>query len=238
MADIGRRGFVKGATLGALAFTVGWRRKSSCPPGQAAGALACLFRVLDAHQGGKPWRRSAKRWSLRRANPGSHTSSISSFRCRRTNRCCRPASSTSRPPFAEFYRTTITAVDEASRKTVSDGIFAQTAVRGSAGICRSHAAKQDRRLDRSARRIGVCRASRRRPSTSSMARWEGYEALGIPYMPHIPPEKAVVIWPTRKWMSSSLERGASGSVYASVLAKGRQEGRPAGNQVPIGSCPI
>ena len=49
MADIGRRGFVKGATLGALAFTVGGVEVIMAP-GEAR-ARNVPFRLLDAHQG-------------------------------------------------------------------------------------------------------------------------------------------------------------------------------------------
>src|SRR6202011_1926478 len=49
MANIGRRGFVKGATLGALAFTVGGAEVIMAP-GEAR-ARGVPFRLLDAHQG-------------------------------------------------------------------------------------------------------------------------------------------------------------------------------------------
>ena len=46
---IGRRGFVKGATLGALAFTVGGVEVLIAP--REARARNVPFRLLDAHQG-------------------------------------------------------------------------------------------------------------------------------------------------------------------------------------------
>jgi hypothetical protein len=49
MANIGRRGFVKGATLGALAFTVGGAEVMMAA-GEAR-ARGVPFRLLDAHQG-------------------------------------------------------------------------------------------------------------------------------------------------------------------------------------------
>ena len=49
MADIGRRGFVKGATLGALAFTVGGVEVIMAA--SDARARGVPFRLLDAHQG-------------------------------------------------------------------------------------------------------------------------------------------------------------------------------------------
>jgi secreted PhoX family phosphatase len=49
MTKMGRRGFVKGATLGALAFTVGGV-EAVMAPGEAR-ARNVPFRLLDAHQG-------------------------------------------------------------------------------------------------------------------------------------------------------------------------------------------
>ena len=49
MASIGRRGFVKGATLGALAFSVGGV-EVLMTPGEAR-ARNVPFRLLDGHQG-------------------------------------------------------------------------------------------------------------------------------------------------------------------------------------------
>src|SRR5258707_7657018 len=49
MADIGRRGFVKGATLGALAVTIGGA-EVIITAGEAR-ARGVPFRLLDAHQG-------------------------------------------------------------------------------------------------------------------------------------------------------------------------------------------
>src|SRR6202163_912096 len=49
MASIGRRGFVKGATLGALAFSVGGV-EVLMGPGEAR-ARNVPFRLLDGHQG-------------------------------------------------------------------------------------------------------------------------------------------------------------------------------------------
>ena len=96
MENTSRRGFVKGATLGALAFTVGGV-EILMAPGEAK-ARGVPFRLLDAHQGetlealGETLVPSGARvaaWL---------TSSISSFRCRRRKACCRRASSTSVRP--------------------------------------------------------------------------------------------------------------------------------------------
>ena len=57
MAGIGRRGFVKGATAGALAFAVGG--VEVIMTAHEARARGVPFRLLDAHQGGNP--RGARR---------------------------------------------------------------------------------------------------------------------------------------------------------------------------------
>ena len=92
MANIGRRGFVKGASLGALAFTVGGT-EIFMAAGEAR-ARGVPFRLLDAHQG-ETLEALGETLVPQAREAGSRTSSISSFRYRRTNLFCRPASSTS-----------------------------------------------------------------------------------------------------------------------------------------------
>src|SRR5258708_2904242 len=113
MANIGRRGFVKGATLGALAFTVGGAEVIMAP-GEAR-ARGVPFRLLDGHQGetlealGETLVPSAREAGIahfidQQLSVPPHESLL---QARIFN---------FRPPFAEFYRTAITMVDDASRK--------------------------------------------------------------------------------------------------------------------------
>src|ERR1700754_947691 len=113
MADIGRRGFVKGATLGALAFTVGGVEMLMAP-GEAR-ARGVPFRLLDLHQGetlealGETLVPQAREAGI--AHYIDQQISVppqeSLLQARIFN---------FRPPFAAFYRNTIVAVDEHSTK--------------------------------------------------------------------------------------------------------------------------
>src|SRR5271154_6147218 len=114
MADIGRRGFVKGATLGALAFTVGGVEVIMAP-GEAR-ARGVPFRLLDAHQG------ETLEALGETLVPGARQSGIAHFIDQQLS--VPPHESllqarifNFRPPFADFYRTAIVTVDGASRKT-------------------------------------------------------------------------------------------------------------------------
>src|SRR5882757_10311135 len=113
MANIGRRGFVKGATLGALAFTVGGAEVVMTA--QQARARGIPFRLLDGHQGdtlealGETLVPSAREAGIahfidQQLSVPPHESLL---QARIFN---------FRPPFAEFYRTAIVTVDGASRK--------------------------------------------------------------------------------------------------------------------------
>src|ERR1700738_2733274 len=113
MTGIGRRGFVKGATLGALAFTVGGA-EILMAPGEAR-ARGVPFRLLDAHQGetlealGEP------------LVPRERESVIAHFIDQQLSVPAHESLLQARilnfrPPFAEFYRSAITAGDEGGRK--------------------------------------------------------------------------------------------------------------------------
>jgi hypothetical protein len=135
MANIGRRGFVKGATLGALAFTVGGAEVI-----MAAGESLLQARIFNF-----------------------------------------------RPPFAEFYRTAITTVDDASRKIHGRKFVELSAADQRAFVDLMRQNKIEGWTGRPAAMVyAVLRADAVDVVYGTM---EGYEALGIPYMPHIPPEK-------------------------------------------------
>src|ERR1700759_2435855 len=113
MADIGRRGFVKGATLGALSFTIGGAEIFlSAAEARARGVP---FRLLDAHQAetlealGETLVPQAREAGI--AHYIDQQISVppqeSLLQARIFN---------VRPPFADYYRSTITAIDDHSRK--------------------------------------------------------------------------------------------------------------------------
>jgi hypothetical protein len=184
MADIGRRGFVKGATLGALAFTVGGAEVIMAAA--EAKARGVPFRLLDAHQG------ETLEALGETLVPGAREAGIAHFIDHQLS--VPPHESllqarilNFRPPFAEFYRAAIAAVDEASRRMFGRD-FAQ-------------APSADARAFVDAMRQNKIEGWTGRPGASVYAvlradavdvvygTMEGYAALDIPYMPHIPPEK-------------------------------------------------
>jgi hypothetical protein len=184
MASIGRRGFVKGATLGALAFTVGGVEVIMAP-GEAR-ARNVPFRLLDAHQGdtiealGETLVPQAREAGIAHfidqqlsVPPGEALLQARIFNIR--------------PPFAEFYRAAITTVDERSRK-----IFGRDFAQLSAADQREFVdrMRQNKIEDWTGRPGALVYAVLRTDAVDVVyGTMEGYEALGIPYMPHIPPEK-------------------------------------------------
>src|SRR6202045_3008866 len=113
MADIGRRGFVKGATLGALAFTVGGAEVIMAA--SEARARGVPFRLLDAHQGetlealGETLVPQARESGI--AHFIDHQLSVPAHESLLQARIFN-----FRPPFADFYRSAIKTVDTGSGK--------------------------------------------------------------------------------------------------------------------------
>src|ERR1700730_18479422 len=109
MANIGRRGFVKGASLSALVFTVGGT-EIVVSAGEAR-ARGVPFRLIDAHQGEtlaalggtlvtQPRESGTAHFIEEQLAVPPHQSLL---QARIFN---------FRPPFAEFYRTAIATVDD------------------------------------------------------------------------------------------------------------------------------
>src|ERR1700688_5150476 len=113
MANIGRRGFVKGATLGALAFSVGGAEVIMAP-GEAR-ARNVPFRLLDGHQAetleslGETLVPQAREAGI--AHYIDQQLSVPPHEALLQARIFNV-----RPPFADFYRTAIASVDESSRR--------------------------------------------------------------------------------------------------------------------------
>jgi hypothetical protein len=92
-----------------------------------------------------------------------------------------------RPPFAEFYRTVIAAVDSGSNKMFGRDFAALAAADQRRFVDLMRQNKIEGWTGRpGAQAYTVLRADAVDVVYGTM---EGYEALGIPYMPHIPPEK-------------------------------------------------
>ena len=184
MASIGRRGFVKGATLGALAFSVGGVEIIMAP--NEARARNVPFRLLDGHQGetlealGETLVPKAREAGIAHYidQQLSVPAQESLLQARIFN---------FRPPFAEFYRSTIVTIDNASRKLFGKEFAQLTAKDQREFVDRM---RQNKIEGWTGKPAGLAYAVLRADAVDVVyGTVEGYEALGIPYMPHIPPEK-------------------------------------------------
>ena len=183
-ANLGRRGFVKGATLGALAFTVGGVEMLMAP--REAKARGVPFRLLDAHQGDTL---EALGETL---VPQARESGVAHFIDQQLSVPAQESLLQARilnfrPPFAEFYRAAIVSVDGASRNMFGKDFAALAAgdQHAFAGLMR-----QNKLQGWSGKTGALVYAVLRADAVDVVyGTMEGYDALGIPYMPHIPPEK-------------------------------------------------
>jgi hypothetical protein len=184
MTNMGRRGFVKGATLGALAFTVGGA-EILMAPGEAR-ARNVPFRLLDAHQGetlealGETLVPRAREAGI--AHYIDQQLSVPPHQALLQARIFNV-----RPPFADFYRTAIVSIDESSRR-----IFGRDFVQLSAADQREFVGRmRQNKIEGWTGRPGAAVYAVLRADAVDVVygTMEGYEALGIPYMAHIPPEK-------------------------------------------------
>ena len=181
---IGRRGFVKGATLGALAFTVGGVEVLIAP--REARARNVPFRLLDAHQGetlealGETLVPQAREAGI--AHYIDQQLSVPPHECLLQARIFNV-----RPPFADFYRSALVTIDANSRKIFGRDFAQLTVADQREFVDRMRQNKIEGWTGRpGAATYAVLRADAVDVVYATM---EGYEALGVPYMAHIPPEK-------------------------------------------------
>ena len=186
MAGIGRRGFVKGAgaTVGVFAFAVGG--VEIIMTAHEARARGVPFRLLDARQGetlealGEALVPSAREAGIAHfidqqlsVPPGEALLQARIFNFR--------------PPFAEFYRAAIVAVDAGSNKMFGRDFAKLPPADQRAFVNLMRQNKVEGWTGRPGALVyAVLRADAVDVVYGTM---EGYETLGIPYMPHIPPEK-------------------------------------------------
>jgi hypothetical protein len=179
-----RREFIKGAAAGALTITVGGI--DAFVAARAAHAQAAPFRVFTADEAGTI---EALGETL---VPGARSAGVAHFV---DHQLSLPPSEALlearilniRPPFVDFYRAAIGAVDKASQ------------ARYSLRFARLNAAQQHEIVDlmRQARVEGwqgpsgplVYMVTRSDAVDVVYGTMEGYAALGIPYMPHIAPKQ-------------------------------------------------
>jgi hypothetical protein len=184
MTDIDRRGFVKGAALGTLAFTVGGAQVIMTA-GEAR-ARGVPFRLLDAHQG------ETLEALGETLVPQAREAGIAHFIDQQLS--VPPHESllqarifNFRPPFADFYRTAIIALDGSSGKMFGRDFAKLEAAEQRQFVNQMRQNKIEGWTEPSGATVyAVLRADAVDVVYGTM---EGYEMLGIPYMPHIPPDK-------------------------------------------------
>ena len=211
MAGIGRRGFVKGATVGALAFAVGG--VEVIMTAHEARARGVPFRLLDGHQG------EALEALGETLVPSAREAGIAHFIDQQlsvppTESLLQARIFNFRPPFADFYRSAIVAVDAGCNKLYGRDFVLLSAAdqRAFVNLMRQNKVEADRAAGR--RVYAVPRRRGRRRLRHDGRLW----ALGIPYM-RISHRKRGGEMTNEKVDVVIVGAGASGSVYASVLAK-------------------
>lgn len=184
MTSMQRRAFMKGAAVGALAFTVGGA-EILLTPGEAR-ARAVPFRLLNAHEAETI---EALGDTLL---PGARQAGIAHFIDQQVAGPAEEALLEARimnvrPPYVNFYRAAIGAMDRASQ-TMHGRKFAELSTveqREFVNLMRQN------KIDGWQGPPGgfVYFLLRSDAVDVVYGTVEGYEALGIPYMPHIAPEK-------------------------------------------------
>ena len=184
MASIERRAFMKGAGLGALAFTV--------------GGVEVMMTASEAHAQGVPFR-SLKEHEGETIEamgetlvPGARKSGIAHFIDQQISVPAEEALLQARifnvrPPFANFYRAGLGAIDRGSEKMFGRKFIALSAPEQSAFVRLMFQNKVD---GWSGPPAGFVYTILRSDAVDVVyGTMEGYAALGIPYQAHIVPEK-------------------------------------------------
>ena len=186
MTAIERRAFVQGAGLGTLAFVVGGAEVFLTP--RQAHAQALPLRTLSAEQ-------AATLDALGETLvPGAKEAGITQFVDQQISGAPERALLQARilnvrPPFANFYRAALGAVDAASNKNKGKKFAALSAAEQRDFVGQMRINKVDGwQGPPSPFVFAVLRSDAVDVVYGTM---EGYAALGIPYMPHIAP--------TQKW---------------------------------------
>ena len=185
MTNIERRAFVKGATLGALAFTVGGSTVM-LTAGQAR-ARNVPFRLLKESEAETI---EALGETL---VPGARQAGISHFVDQQISIPAEEALLEARilnvrPPYANFYRAALGAVDRASQALNNGRAFAQLSEAEQRGFVDN---MRQNKVEGWQGPGGpfVYLILRSDAVDVVYGTMEGYAALGIPYMPHIAPTK-------------------------------------------------
>ena len=185
MHDIERRAFVKGAAVGALAFTVGGADVLLTPG--AARAQGVPFKTLTA---GETATLEALGETL---VPGARQAGISHFVDQQISIPAEEALLEARilnvrPPYANFYRAALGAVERASQALNGGRGFAELDETGQRGFV--DAMRQNKVSGWQGPGSPFVYLVLRSDAVDVVyGTMDGYAGLGIPYMPHIAPTK-------------------------------------------------
>ena len=185
MDDIERRGFIKGAALGALAFTVGGAQVLLTP--RAARAQAVPFRTLTA---GEVETLEAVGETI---VPTARQAGIAHFVDQQLSIPAEEALLEARilnirPPYANFYRAALGAVERASQARNGGRRFAQ--LNATEGHDFVDAMRQNKIEGWQGPGGGFVYTIIRNDALDVVyGTMEAYAALGVPYMAHIVPTK-------------------------------------------------
>ena len=184
MTNIPRRAFVKGAALGTFAFTVGGVTQI-LTTGQAR-AIGVPFRLLKA-----PEAETIESMGETLV-PGARSAGIAHFIDQQISVPPEQALLQARilnvkPPFANFYRAAVRAIDGSSDKTFGRkfAMLSPSDKRDFVNLMRQNKA-EGWQGPAGPFVYGVLRSDAVDVVYSTM---DGYEALGVPYMAHIAPER-------------------------------------------------
>jgi hypothetical protein len=185
MSTIERRAFMKGATLGALAFTVGGAEVLLTP--SAARAQGVPLRTLTAEQ-------AATLDALGETLvPGARQAGITNFVDQQISIPAEEALLEARilnvrPPYANFYRAALGAVDRASQALNGGRNFAQLSEAEQRDFVNNM--RQNKVEGWQGPAGGFVYLLLRSDAVDVVyGTVDGYAGLGIPYMPHIAPTK-------------------------------------------------
>jgi hypothetical protein len=185
MHNIERRALLKGAAAGALAFSVGGAEVMLTP--RAARAQGIPLRTLSAGQ-------AATLDALGETLvPGARAAGISHFVDQQISIPAEEALLEARilnvrPPYANFYRAALGAVDRASQSVNGDRAFTQLNEAEQRGFVNSMRQNKVEGWQGPGGSF-VYLVLRSDAVDVVYGTMDGYAALGIPYMPHIAPTK-------------------------------------------------
>ena len=184
MDALERRVFLKGASMGLLAFTVGGA-EILMSPGEAR-ARAVPFRLLSGEEA------ETLEALGETLLPGARVAGVAHFIDQQVSVTPEEALLEARivnvrPPFIDFYRAAIGGIDKASTARGGKRFAALSATEQHDVI---DALRQNKIEGWQGPPAGLVYFVLRSDAVDVVyGTMEGYESLGVPYMPHIPPDK-------------------------------------------------